>query len=102
MAEDHRQKISKDEHVVTRVTAGKCLAEVVKWVKLSYPYVDCCHKEEDVPGTAFCFTDHLHGALVKKLDNEYFTTALQHAVGESGIRGVVTLGSSSTARVASH
>ncbi len=88
----HRQKIGKDEHVVIGVATSKCLAEVEKWVKLSYPYLDCCHRAEDVPSTTFRFTGHLQGALVKKLNSDYFTTVLQHAIEERGIRGVVTLG----------
>ncbi len=78
--------------MVIGVATSKCLAEVEKWAKLSYYYLDCCHRAEDVPGTTFRFTGHLLGTLVKKLDNDYFTTEFQHVVEERGIRGVVTLG----------
>ncbi len=97
----HWQKIGKDEHVVIGVATSKCLAEVEKWVKLSYPYLDCCYKAEDVPSTTFRFTGHLQGALVKKLDSNYFTTVLHHAVEERGIRGSSPWEVSSTLKVAS-
>ncbi len=45
-----------------------------------------------MPGITFRFTFHLNGAIVKQFDNDFFFTALQHAIKESGIRGVITLG----------
>ncbi len=88
----HRRRIGKDDHVIIGVATEKCRNEVEKWVKLTYPYLDCCYNEKDVPGTFFCFTGHLTGEIVKSLGKEYFTTALANAVEEKNIRGVVTLG----------
>ncbi len=45
-----------------------------------------------MPSTTYRFTGHLHGALAKKLDDNYFAKTLQYAIEARGIRGVVTLG----------
>ncbi len=88
----HRKRIGKDDHFVIGVATEKCRIEVEKWIKLTYPFLDHCHNEKEVPGTFFCFTGHLLGEMVKTLGNEYFTTALANAVEEKHIKGVVTLG----------
>ena len=87
-----RRKIGKEEHVVIGLKSIKCREVVERWLKLTFPQLDYCHREDDLPGTRARFTGFIPGMMAQKLDDKYFNVALKGACQIASIRGLVTLG----------